>query len=151
MTQNKAPADIFRQYLKRGKNRITPERFEILDATLQYEGHFTADELFLFLKNNNSRVSRATVYNTLELLKECDLVAAHNFGGTMKKYESTTKRHSHDHLICLDCGRIIEFNNTKVKKISEDICENLGFDPSTYSFNIFVRCKNKANCPYYNE
>jgi len=66
--KNKQAEEIFRNFLKAGKNRITPERFEVLEAALEYEGHFGADDLYVLMKNLNSRVSRATVYKTLELL-----------------------------------------------------------------------------------
>ncbi len=148
---NKQAAEILSDYLKKGKHRITPERFEVLDAAIEYEGHFTADELYIFMKNNNSNVSRATVYKTLELLTACKLISLRNFGDNMNRYESNFKRKQHDHLLCLDCGRIVEFTDNKVNKIQEDISENLGFTSSSYSFNIFVRCKNKANCPHYND
>lgn len=149
MIKNKQAAEIFREFLKNGKNRITPERFEVMDAGLEIDGHFSADELYIIMKNNKSRVSRATVYKTLELLTQCNLLSLRNFGDNMKRYESNYKRQNHDHLICLDCGRIVEFTNNKVKKIQEEICEALGYEPSTYSFNLFVRCKNKKDCPYY--
>lgn len=150
MIKNKQAGEIFREFLKRGKNRITPERFEVMDAAIEYEGHFSADELYLLMKNNKSVVSRATVYNTLELLTQCGLVTLRNFGDNMKRYEGNYKKQVHDHLICLDCGRIVEFSNPKVNKIQEEICDNLGFESASYSFNIFVRCKNKNNCPYLN-
>ena len=60
--------EIFREFLKSEKNRITPERFEVMDSALDYEGHFGADDLYVLMKNQNSRVSRATVYKTLEFL-----------------------------------------------------------------------------------
>ncbi|NUN07606.1 MAG: transcriptional repressor [Ignavibacteriaceae bacterium] len=150
MPNNKKASDIFREFLKQGKNRITPERFEILDAALEFDGHFSADELYISMKNHKSRVSRATVYNTLELLTQCELLSLRNFGDNMKRYESNYKRRFHDHLICLDCGRIVEFTNNKVKNIQQEICDALGFESASYSFNIFVKCKNKKECPYYN-
>ena len=72
-------SEVFRNFLKSGKNRITPERFEVLDAALDFEGHFGADDLYILMKNNKSRVSRATVYKTLELLVQCDLLSKRNF------------------------------------------------------------------------
>jgi Fur family ferric uptake transcriptional regulator len=149
--KNKQAAEIFREYLKNGKNRITPERFEVLDAVLEFEGHFSADELYIMMKNGKSRISRATVYKTLELLASCDLISLRNFGDNMKRYESSYKRQNHDHLICMDCGRIVEFINPNISKIETDICNELGFAPSSYSFNLFTRCKNKKNCKYFNE
>lgn len=142
-------AEIFTNFLKSGKNRITPERFEVMDAALDYDGHFGADDLYIVMKNLNSRVSRATVYKTLELLVQCELLSKRNFGENITRYESNYKRQSHDHLICMDCGRIVEFVNQKVKKLPEEISSELGFEVSSYSFNIFARCENIKTCKYY--
>jgi Fur family ferric uptake transcriptional regulator len=147
--KNQQASDIFRNFLKNEKNRITPERFEVLDAALEYNGHFGADDLYILMKNHKSRVSRATVYKTLELLVQCDLLSKRNFGDNMTRYESSYKRQNHDHLICMDCGRIVEFINTKIKDLPEEISTELGFDVTSYSFNIFARCKNIKNCKYY--
>lgn len=147
--RNNQAAEILREFLKQGKNRITPERFEVMDSALDYEGHFGADDLFIIMKNNKSRVSRATVYKTLELLVQCDLLSKRNFGDNMTRYESSFKRQSHDHLICMDCGRIVEFSNALFEKIPQQLCSELGFHFSNYSFNIFARCKNKKTCKFY--
>lgn len=142
-------AEILREFLKKGKNRITPERFEVLDSALDFDGHFGADDLYILMKNKKSRVSRATVYNTLELLVQCDLLSKRNFGDNMTRYESSYKKQSHDHLICMDCGRIVEFPNTSFEQIPTEVCEGLGFNFESYSFNIFARCKNIKTCKYY--
>ena len=147
--KNQKASEIFREYLKKGKNRITPERFEVMDAALVQEGHFGADDLYIQMKNRKSRVSRATVYKTLELLVQCDLISKRNFGDNISRYESSYKKQTHDHLICMDCGRIVEFVNPKIKKLPEEISEELGFEVESYSFNIFARCKNIKNCKYY--
>lgn len=144
--RNEKAAEIFRTFLKQGKNRITPERFEVLDATLEYDGHFGADELFIQLKTLKSKVSRATVYNTLELLAQCDLLSKRNFGDNLTRYESNFKKLTHDHLICVDCGKIVEFSEPRLGKIPLEISKRLGFDFDSYSFNIFARCKNKKEC-----
>ncbi|HKB85911.1 MAG TPA: transcriptional repressor [Ignavibacteriaceae bacterium] len=140
--------EIFREFLKSEKNRITPERFEVMDSALDYEGHFGADDLYILMKNQDSRVSRATVYKTLELLVQCDLISKRNFGENLTRYESNFKKQSHDHLICMDCGRIVEFTDPSVKELPEKISSELGFDIESYSFNIFARCKNIKTCKY---
>ena len=89
--KNHQAKEILSEFLKRGKNRITPERFDVLDAALEYEGHFGADDLYILMKNQNSHVSRATVYNTLELLVQCDLIRKRNFGENISKYETTLR------------------------------------------------------------
>lgn len=144
--KNQKAEEIFTDFLKRGKNRITPERFEVLDAALDHDGHFGADDLFIKMKNARSRVSRATVYNTLELLAQCELISKRNFGDNINRYESNYKRQTHDHLICIDCGRIVEFSDAKIKKLPGAISEELGFEFDSYSFNIFARCKDKNQC-----
>jgi len=144
--KNEKAAEIFRKYLKSGKFRITPERFEVLDCAIEYDGHFGADGLYIILKNSKSKVSRATVYNTLELLAQCDLLSKRNFGDNLNRYESNFKRKTHDHLICIECGKIIEFSDERISKIPQEISEKFGFDFSSYSFNIFARCKNKKAC-----
>lgn len=146
--KHKQAAEIFRNFLKSEKNRITPERFEVMDAALDYEGHFGADDLYILMKNSNSTISRATVYKTLELLVQCDLVIKRHFGDNMTRYESSYKRQSHDHLICMDCGRIVEFSDPQLKKLPESISEQLEFNFESYSFNIFARCKDPKKCKY---
>jgi len=144
--KNDKAVEIFKDFLKRGKYRITPERFEVLEAALQHEGHFGADDLYVKMKNTKSVISRATVYNTLELLAQCELISKRNFGDNMTRFESNFKRQTHDHLICVDCGRIIEFTDPRIKKIPQEICDNFDFEFHSYSFNIFGRCKNKKDC-----
>ncbi len=141
----------FTDFLKRGKHRITPERFEVLDHVLEYKGHFGADELYIEMKTHKSNVSRATVYNTLELLTQCDLLSKRNFGDNKTHYESNFNRKTHDHLICTNCGKITEFSNPDIEKIVEKVCTQLGFELSDYSFNIFGKCKDPENCKSRNE
>jgi len=147
--KNEKAEEIFRNFLKEEKNRITPERFEVMEYALGYEGHFGADELFIKMKNSKSRVSRATVYNTLELLVQCNLLSKRNFGDNISRYESNFKRQQHDHLICVECGKIIEFTDARLTGIPESICKDLNFDLDSYSFNIFARCRNKKACKKY--
>lgn len=149
--KNQQANEVFRNFLKSGKNRITPERFEVLEAAIEYEGHFGADDLYIIMKNRKSRVSRATVYKTLELLVQCELLSKRNFGDNVTRYESSYKRQNHDHLICVDCGRIVEFIDTKIKRLPEEISSQLGFNFESYSFNIFARCKNPKTCKHFRE
>ena len=149
--KNKQASEVLTNFLKNGSNRITPERFEVLDAALEYEGHFGADDLYIIMKNQKSRVSRATVYKTLELLVQCDLLSKRNFGDNLTRYESNFKKLIHDHLICMDCGRIVEFIDNHIKDIPENISKELGFDLENYSFNIFARCRNVKHCKYHKQ
>jgi len=135
----------FREFLKKGEYRITPERFEVLDHALNYKGHFGADELYIQMKTNHSYISRATVYNTLEILAKCCLLTKRNFGEKTTRYESNLEKETHDHLICITCGTIKEFANPKIQKVIKDISIEQGFEPTGYSFNVFGKCSN-SNC-----
>jgi Fur family ferric uptake transcriptional regulator len=132
--------EILTGYLKKENNRITPERFQVLDAALDYDGHFGADDLYIKMKNGNYRISRATVYNTLELLENCELLVKRNFGENITRYESKFGRKNHDHLICIKCGKIREFSNPKIRSLVSEICDDLEYEFSGYSFNIFGKC-----------
>jgi Fur family ferric uptake transcriptional regulator len=149
--ENKQASEIFRNFLKAEKNRITPERFEVLDAAIDYDGHFGADDLYIQMKNSKSRVSRATVYKTLELLAQCEIISKRHFGDNVTRYESIFKKQVHDHLICVDCGRIVEFSDPEIKKLPKVISDKLGFNFESYSFNIFARCKDPKKCKFYRE
>ncbi|MGD8306123.1 MAG: transcriptional repressor [Ignavibacteria bacterium] len=149
--KHKQAREIFRNFLKSEKNRITPERFEVMEAALDYEGHFGADDLYILMKNSKSTVSRATVYKTVELLVQCELLSKRHFGENLTRYESSFKKQVHDHLICMDCGRIVEFSDDELSKFPEKISENLGFEFESYAFNIFARCKDPKNCEYFKE
>ncbi|HYM21534.1 MAG TPA: transcriptional repressor [Candidatus Kapabacteria bacterium] len=146
------PHDVFRKFLHDGEYRNTPERFEVLDAVLSWDDHFDADNLFIYLKNAGSKVSRATVYKTLNLLHECGLVSRYRFSQGHAQYEKTTDRPHHDHLICTTCGKIIEFDNGRVVQMQNDICIAYGFKPLYHSFQIFSECLDGAmdiqDCEY---
>ena len=134
--------DKFKKFLKIGNHRITPERFEVLDYAIEREDHFSADELYLKMKNGKSNVSRATVYNSLELLVKCEMLIKRNFGDNKTFYESSYNKQNHGHLICKVCGKIIEFNHSKVFKIVDDTASDNEFMPDSFQFNIFGQCNN---------
>ncbi len=148
-TQTKAH-EQFTKYLKSGKHRVTPERFEVLDAALNQDGHFGADDLYVAMKTKKSNISRATVYNTLDLLQQCGILARRNFGDNISRFEANINRKNHDHLICTNCGAIKEFSSSKIQEIVDEIGLELGFEPSDYSFNIFGKCTNK-DCKHSND
>jgi len=132
--------ESFTQYLKAGNYRITPERFMILDAVMNYDGHFDADELFFHIKSSGQKVSRATVYNTLDLLQDCGLISKYRFGENHSRYEKAFGRPHHHHMICLECGDIIEFVNDRIEKIQKEVCVENNFKAQTTTLQIFGIC-----------
>ena len=133
--------EAFEKYLRKENCRITPERFIILDEVMESEGHFDADELYISLKQSGKKVSRATVYNTLELLLDSGLVLKFRYGENQSRYEKLHGRAHHHHLICLSCGEIIEFTNEKFNKLATEICEKNKFKPNTTSFQVYGTCE----------
>ena len=137
---------IFSAFLKRRSQRQTPERFAVLEEVYATDDHVDADELYLRLKQKGSRVSRATVYNTLDLLLECDLVVRHQFGKNQAKYERAYSYWQHDHLICIDCNQLFEFCDPRIQSIQEMVAEIYQFDIKHHALNMYGHCQ-RANCP----
>jgi Fur family ferric uptake transcriptional regulator len=131
---------LLREYLDRNKLRKTPERFAILEAIYQKEGHFDAEALYLELKNDGSKVSRATVYNTLDILVDCRLVAKQYFGDSITKYEKAYGYRQHDHLVCTLCGKILEFCDPRIGSIQEMVEDVYGFRIDTHALNFYGEC-----------
>lgn len=136
--------ETFRAFLNKRKQRHTPERFAVLEEAYANDDHFDADELFLRLKQKNTRVSRATVYNTLELLLECDLVIRHQFGKTQAKYERAYSYRQHDHLICMDCNELFEFCDPRLQSVQEMVADIFQFEIKHHSLNIYGHCRREG-------
>lgn len=130
----------FLDFLGRRNLKLTRQRRAVVDEIFSDSGHFEAEELVERLKNNRERVSRATVYRTLELLRECQLVEKLDFGSPRSFYEYVSPGEHHDHLICNRCGNVIEFHNERLEAIQQEICANFGFQESHHSLRIFGLC-----------
>lgn len=138
-TQSKAH---FLRYLRRHKLRLTPQREAVVNAVCANAGHFEAETIAAQLRVQQ-HISRATVYRTLDLLRSCALLEKHDFGAQGMRYEQIPPGAHHDHLICLDCGRVEEFFHTELESLQNRICAEHGFQLSAHRLHMFGRC---ADC-----
>ncbi|GAB4030401.1 Fur family transcriptional regulator [Spirosoma jeollabukense] len=142
-----ARAKLEESLLAKGLRR-SAERFAILDEVYSRDDHFDAEDLYQAMHQKSYPVSRATVYNTLEVLVDCHLVRRHHFGdddNSKSRYEKSLGRQQHAHLVCTVCHRVQEFCDPRLHLIKTNVGNTLQFEVESHSFVLYGQCIDE-NC-----
>ncbi len=140
----------FYQFAESQGLRLTTQRMAIIDSAFDTKQHFTAEQLLEWSREKDKSVSRATVYRTLPLLTASGLVKELDFGKAYKFYDPNYADHpNHNHIICQDCDRIVEFESEQIEKLEDEITHNHGFSLRSQQVQITANCeefKRSGNC-----
>ena len=131
----------FEEFLKLKELKYTSERKLILKAIFSFHKHFDVEELFEKLRKQGNNVSRATIYRTIPLLIQSGLITETLHCQDKTSYENIFNKKHHDHLVCINCGKITEFYNEKIEKLQEEVCKQHNFTPLEHRLGIKGYCE----------
>jgi Fur family ferric uptake transcriptional regulator len=133
---------ILERYMAERGLKSTRQRNLIIDVFFDLHGHLSVEEVWARVRQDDPRVSVATVYRTMKLLSESGLAHARNFGDGQTRYEPAVGREHHDHLICTRCGTIIEFENDQIERMQDAVARRHGFKVTSHKMELYGLCKN---------
>lgn len=136
----------FLEFIQTKGLKTTRQRSTIVQVFFRQHGHISVEELLREVKQVNPRIGYATVYRTLHLLVESGLVEERRFGDGLARYEGRNEVEHHDHMICLDCGKIREFSNPKLIELQEQLAKENGFKIFRHRLELYGSCENPADC-----
>ena len=136
----------FADFIQRKGLKTTRQRNTIVSVFFRLRGHISVEELLNEVKKVNSRIGYATVYRTLHLLVESNLVEERRFGDGLARYEGHSDVEHHDHMICLDCGEIFEFFNPRLEALQEKLAEENNFKIYRHRLELYGTCKDTKAC-----
>ncbi len=142
MNENDLSQRLFRRYLQQQGLPVTQQRMAIAGVVASSGEHLSVEEIEEALRREGTRIGKATIYRTLDLLVRCRLVVEHDFGEGFKRYEHRLSPDPiHEHLICLECGKVIEFRSSEVQQIQDRITSRHGFQPAHHKLEIYGLCR----------
>ena len=127
--------------LKEKGLKLTEQRKQLLQKALLHRRHFSAEDLYELLRKKRAGISRATVYRTLKILASHNVLDVHDFDRGYRLYESRLGRHHHDHLVCLKCRKITEFENPNIEAEQERVAKHYRFKILSHSHKIYGVCQ----------
>ena len=136
----KSELQVFREYIRQRNLRRTQEREEILEEIFAIHGHFDVDELHLRLKDKRSKVSKASIYRALPLFIDCGLIREVDFSEGHWHYEHIYGHSHHNHLRCLGCGEILEFENEFLHCLEEQLAREYGYHIKSHHLQVEGFC-----------
>jgi len=131
--------NLFKEALKNENLKFTNQRYAIFEYLFLNEGHFECDEIIASLKKQKVKISRATAYRTLDLLVKYDFARKMILDDGISRYENKIDSPHHDHMICIDTGKIIEFESKEIENIQDDIARKHGYKIVKHIHQLFVR------------
>lgn len=132
--------EIFLEHIQKAGLRRTSQRDLIMEIFLRTEDHLTSEDLYYLVQKEDPTVGNTTVYRTLKLLTEAGLAREVRFGDNKTYYEHHYNHEHHDHMICTECGEVIEFFSPAIESLQEQMAENFGFRPTHHSLRMWGVC-----------
>ncbi len=132
--------EAFRRHLRERNLPVTRQREVVAEVIFSAQGHLSADDVVRRLQDRGEHVGKATVYRTLDLLAQSGMVTQRNFDEGFRRYERAPGRAHHEHLICVRCGKVIEFVNERLERMKALIAEEYGFRHHHHRLEIFGTC-----------
>jgi Fur family transcriptional regulator, ferric uptake regulator len=133
--------DKFREFMLDKGLKSTRQREVILDEFLRVGSHISTEELYLRLRRKNPQLGYATVHRTLKLFAECGIAEQRHFGDGQARYEASDLDEHHDHLICVTCGRIVEFEDPRIERLQEEVARHHGFSIERHRLELYGCCE----------
>ncbi|MCB1158233.1 MAG: transcriptional repressor [Leptospiraceae bacterium] len=141
--------EVFAEFLKKKGLKVTSQRMLVAEKIFSLHQHFTAESLLDMFKDRRDEISKATIYRIIGIMLEARLLTEHDFGRDFKYYEHIIGHDHHDHIICTDCNRIVEFLEPRIEDLQEKVAREKGFKITRHKLNIFGSCLKKSDCPYF--
>ena len=137
---------LFSRYLREQGLPITQQRESVAQVVFSSTGHLSVEDIEQRLRGEGERIGKATIYRTLDLLVKSKLVEEHEFGEGFKRYEHRLSRQPvHEHLICLECGRVTEFRSEEVERVESRVANEYSFSPVRHRLEIYGLCHDCRN------